>query len=131
VAIAKKNGKEILKEEIRTASTPAKIIMLPDRKVIKANGVDLSYVTIITVDKDGILVPNTDNLIKFKTEGEGFIAGVDNGDPTSHLSLKGSEMKAFHGLCLAVIQSNGKAGKIKLTATSEGLQSAAVEIKMK
>ena len=131
VAIAKKNGKEILKEEIRTAGAPAKIIMLPDRNVIKANGVDLSYVTIITVDKDGILVPNTDNLIKFKTEGEGFIAGVDNGDPTSLFSLKGNEMKAFHGLCMAVIQSNGKAGKIKLTATSEGLQNAAVEVKVK
>jgi beta-galactosidase len=130
-AVAKKNGKVMMKEEIRTAGTPAKIIMLPDRKVIAANGNDLSFVTIIIVDKDGILVPNTDNLIKFKIEGEGFIAGVDNGDPTSHLCLKGKEMKAFHGLCLAVVQSNGKAGKIRLTASCEGLKGSNVEIRVK
>ncbi len=130
-AIGRKNGKDILSQEIKTAGMPAKIIALPDRAVIKADGSDLSYVTIIILDKDGIIVPNTDNLVKFKIEGEGFIAGVDNGDPTSHLSLKGKEMKAFHGLCLAVIQSKFKPGKIKLTASSKGLSEAVIEIKSK
>jgi hypothetical protein len=37
-------------------------------------------------------------------------------------------MKAFHGLALAVIQSNGKNGKAQLTATSAGLKAASIEI---
>jgi beta-galactosidase len=131
VAIARKNGKKILTEEIRTAGAPCKIIALADHKVIKANGVDLSFITVIIVDNKGVLVPNTNNLVKFKIEGDGIFAGLDNGDPTSHLSLKGNEMKAFHGLCLAVVQSNGKAGKIKVTVSSEGLKGATVDIKVK
>jgi beta-galactosidase len=130
-AIGYKNGKEYLRKRMRTAGSPVKIVALPDRRNICANGDDLSFFTVRIVDKDGILVPYADNTVKFKIEGVGFIAGVDNGDPTSHLSLKGSEMKAFHGLCLVVVQSNNKTGKIKLTVSSEGLESAAVEIKVK
>jgi beta-galactosidase len=129
--IARSKGKDDLVEEVKTADVPFKILVNPDRKEIKADGVDLSFITVKVIDKNGVVVPNTDNLIKFKTDGEGFIAGVDNGDPVSHLSLKGNEMKAFHGLCLAVIQSNGKSGKITLTASSEGLEPATVEIEAK
>jgi beta-galactosidase len=43
-------------------------------------------------------------------------------------SFKATDHKAFNGLCLAVIQSKGKAGSIKLMATAEGLPPASVTI---
>jgi len=127
-AVSRKNGKVVLTEEVRTAQQPARLVLLPDRKIIKADGRDLSFVTVKVVDRNGALVPRADNLVNFKLTGEGFIAGVDNGSEISHESFKANHRKAFHGLCLAVIQSKEKASKIVLRATAVGLAPASVVI---
>jgi beta-galactosidase len=116
---------------IKTAGAPAKIVLQADRNGILANGKDLSFVTVKVVDKDGNLVPDAANKVTFTITGTGFIAGVDNGCQTSMESFKASERKAFNGLCLAVIQSTGKPGIIKLQAQSLGLAAAAVDIMAK
>ena len=127
-AVSRKNGKIVLTEEVRTAEQPAKIILVPDRRTIKADGSDLSFVTVKIVDKNGTVVPQADNLVDFQLSGEGLLAGVDNGSQISHESFKANHRKAFHGLCLAVIQSKGKAGRIVLKANAAGLTPALVEI---
>ncbi|MFL5747902.1 MAG: DUF4982 domain-containing protein, partial [Niastella sp.] len=127
-AISKKNGKAVASQVIKTAGEPAKLIVQADRSAIKGDGKDLSFVTVKVVDKDGNLVPDAANNIQFKVSGPGFIAGVDNGCQTSLESFKGSEHKAFNGLCLAVVQSNGKPGIIKLQAQSAGLTAATIDI---
>jgi beta-galactosidase len=130
-AISRKNGKVVLTQEIHTAGAPAKIELIADRKVIKADGKDLSFVTVKILDKDGNVVPDADNLVNFKLNGNAFIASVDNGDPVSHDSFKVNYRKAFHGLALAIVQSKETPGNINFTATSKGLQSAALTIKAK
>jgi beta-galactosidase len=130
-AVSKANGKEILTSEIKTAGTPAKIVITADRKAIKANGVDLSFVTVKIADKDGNMVPKADNLVQFDISGEGAIVGVDNGNPVSHESFKAKKRKAFNGLCLAVIQSTGKPGTITVKAASEGLEPAEIVVNTK
>ena len=128
-AISRTAGKEVLVKEVKTAGAPAKLIVTADRTAIKADGNDLSYLTVDVVDANGTIVPGADNLVKFKVEGSGAIVGVDNGDPISHDSFKVPQRKAFHGKCLVVIQSGEKAGIIKLTASAEGLPAVTVEIK--
>ena len=104
---------------------------MPDRNEINADGEDLSYVKVEVVDQEGRVCPNADNLVKFKIDGDGFIAGVDNGNSASHEYFKASERKAFHGLCLAVIQSKREQGAVNLSAESEGLHAAEVLIQVK
>ena len=130
-AVSRKNGKVVLTREIHTAGQPAKIELTVDRKNIKADGKDLSFITVKILDKDGNVVPDADNLVDFKVNGEGFIAGVDNGDPVSHDSFKADYRKAFHGLALAIIQAKEKAGNITFTATGKGLQSATLVLNTK
>jgi beta-galactosidase len=125
-AVSRKNGKVVLTKEIHTAGAPAKIELTADRKNIKADGSDLSFITAKVLDKDGNVVPDADNLINFKVNGQAFIASVDNGDPVSHDPFKANYRKAFHGLALAIVQAKEKAGTITFTASSEGLQSASV-----
>ncbi|MBO9202944.1 MULTISPECIES: glycoside hydrolase family 2 TIM barrel-domain containing protein [Niastella] len=127
-AVSKKNGKVVATQVIKTAGAPAKIILQADRNAIKGDGKDLSFVTVKVVDKDGNLVPDAANNIQFKVSGAGFIAGVDNGCQTSLEPFKASEHTAFNGLCLAVVQSNGKPGIIKLQAQSAGLTAATIDI---
>ncbi len=130
-AVSRKDGKVVLTREIHTAGKPAKIELVADRKLIKADGKDLSFITVKILDKDGNVVPDADNLVNFKLNGKAFIAGVDNGDPVSHDPFKADYRKAFHGLALAIVQAKETPGDISLTATAKGLQSASVVIKAK
>jgi beta-galactosidase len=127
-AISRKNGMTVLEQEIKTAGTPANIIISADRKNIQADGKDLSFITVKITDAQGNLVPDAANDVQFAVTGEGFIAGTDNGSETGMESFKADHHKTFNGLCLVVIQSNGKPGTIKLNATSPRLQAASMEI---
>ena len=127
-AISRSLGKQVLVEEIKTAENATKLIAKADRSVIKADGRDLSFITVQVVDDNGEMVPNADQLVEFKLDGPGTIVGVDNGDPVSHESFKAPQRKAFHGKCLVVVQSDEQPGTIKLTATSAGLSVANVEL---
>ena len=129
-AIAKNNRKTVCTDEVQTTGAPARIVLTPDRIKINADGDDLSNIKIEIVDRDGYVCPNADNLIKFKIEGEGIIAGVGNGNPISHEYFKANERKAFHGLCLAMVQSKRERGTIRFSAESEGLQAAEVLIEV-
>ena len=127
-AVSRSHGQVVLTREVHTAGQPARIILSPDRKVIKADGSDLSFVTVTVVDADGTVVPQADNLVKFELTGQGLIAGVDNGSQVSHEPFKANYRKTFHGMALAIIQSKGKAGRLVLKATAAGLAPASVVI---
>ena len=127
-AVSRRNAQVVMSREVRTAEAPAKIVLSPDRQTIKADGSDLSFVTVKVVDKNGTLVPAADNLIKFDVTGLGSIVGVDNGNQISHESFKANQRKAFHGMALAIIQATEKPGRIVLKASSENLPSASIVI---
>ena len=130
-AVSRTAGKEVLVKEIKTAGAPVRLVVTADRSTIKADGNDLSFLTVDVVDANGTIVPNADNLINFKLVGSGAIVGVDNGNPVSHESFKAPQRKAFHGKCLVVVQSGDKPEIIRLTASSDGLISKTVNIATK
>jgi len=127
-ALAWKNGKVCLVKEVRTAGMPVRLILEADRNIISADGKDLSFVTVTVCDKNGVTVPNANNLIQFELTGSGTIAGLDNGLQTSHEPFRSDRRKAFNGLCLAVLQSTTQSGKITLKASAEGLTGGRVTI---
>ena len=129
-AVSRKAGKEVLAQEIHTAGEAAELALLPDRRVIQADGTDLSFITVEVRDKAGNLVPRADNLIRFSVEGDGFIAGTDNGDQNDPNSLKKPERNAFYGKALVVVQNTGKKGVIRVKATAAGLPDAVTEIEV-
>jgi len=128
-AVSRKNGKIILTKEIKTAGKPDKIELMVDKTNLKADGKDLSFVTVRILDSIGNLIPYADNLIKFSITGNGTIAGTDNGYQADTVSLKSHERKCWKGLSLAIIQSTEKKGNITLTATSPGISSATITIR--
>ena len=129
--VSRLNGRDVMTKEIATAGEPAQIKLTPDRTVLKADGTDLSFVTVEILDKEGNLCPNADNQVKFNVEGNGFVAGVDNGNQISLERFKASQRKAFYGKCLVVVQNSGKKGTINLEAVSDGLNADIVKIKVR
>lgn len=128
--VTRKDGKEVMSRETKTAGEPYQIKLTPDRSQISANR-DLSFITVEVLDKDGNLCPNADNLVNFEIEGGGKIAGVDNGNPVSMESFKAPMRKAFYGKCLVIVESNKTGTPIQLKATSGGLNGDEVKITVK
>ena len=121
-------GKVILEKEIRTAGKPARVSLSVDRSTISAQGKDLAYVTVHIEDKNGNFCPLADNLVKFSVSGAGEIVAVDNGNSTSLDSFQDSQRKAFNGLALVILGSEGEASNITLEAKSRGLKSDVISI---
>ena len=115
-------------KEIKTVGQPVSIRLKADSSTIAADGQDLSFVTVELLDKDGNPCPLADQLVKFTIEGEGFIAGTDNGDQNDHNSLKKPERHLFFGKCLAIVQNTGKTGEIVLKAEVEGLPAKTIKL---
>ena len=128
-AVSRMNGKTILTREIKTAGRPAKIELIADRKIIKADGKDLSFITVKILDNNGNLVPGADNLIHFHISGAGSIAGTDNGYQADITSFKSHQRKCWKGMALVIIQSSEKKGNITLTAAAKELQSTILTLK--
>lgn len=131
MAISRKNGKPVLIRKVITAGKPAKILLKADRNIIQANGKDMSFIEVKIVDKNGVLVPNANNSIHFEIRGNGFLSGVDSGDPVSHESFKGNMHTALNGRALAIVQSQFEKGIIKIKAYSNELDSSTINIQVK
>ncbi|HEY4109184.1 glycoside hydrolase family 2 TIM barrel-domain containing protein [Puia sp.] len=127
-AVSRIHGKTVLEAEVRTAGAPARVQFMADRQTIHADGSDLSFVGIRIVDAQGNLVPNADTQLTVNVTGEGSLAGLDNGYQADLESFRGTRHKAFNGLCLAIVQSKKKAGRITLHVSGAGLQPATLEI---
>jgi len=128
-AVAFRDGKEVARESVRTADAPARIRLLADRRTITADGDDLSFITVRVEDKNGTLCPLADNLVSFRVTGAGNIAAVDNGNPATVESFQVDHRSAFNGLALLIVRSQaGRAGKIDIAATGEGLTSAHLQV---
>lgn len=126
--ISRSNNREVAVKEVHTAGEPSTIEMKADREQIRADGKDMSFVTVSVLDENGNKVPDAESLITFSVEGAGEIVAVDNGDPTSHESFRVSQRKAFHGLALVVVRSTEASGIIKLTATGDGILKKEIQI---
>jgi beta-galactosidase len=130
-AVGVKDGKVVATVEVSTAGEPAAIGLSVDRDVIAADRRDVAHVTVQIQDANGRMAPTAGNEVTFALEGEGKIIGLDNGDTLSHEDYQSNRRKAFNGLCLAIVQSTGKPGQIRVTASSPGLKSASVTVATK
>ena len=136
-AVATKNGKVVAQDRIETTGPGTRLELVADRSTIRADGQDLSFVTVRVLDARGRLVrADARHSIRFELQGGGAIAGVDDGDPTNHEPFKGptpdrAVHNAFHGLALAIVKGGRSAGMLTLRASADGLAPAEVRIRVR
>jgi beta-galactosidase len=129
VAIGYKNGKRILTETVETTRPASKIVLKADRQTMKADGRDVSVITVEVQDNKGRIVPDACPMLTFRLEGEGRIIGVGNGDPAylgeDHPKDKDCHefgIPAFNGLAQILIQSSQIPSALTLSCTADGLK---------
>jgi beta-galactosidase len=127
--VAYKEGKAWAEDVVKTTGIASRLALEPDRQRIRADGTDLSFITVKVMDEAGLMVPRSSDLLTFEISGPGEIVAVDNGDPTSLVPFRAHEMKAFNGLCLVIVRArSGQPGQIVLKVRSTGLLPAEVSI---
>ncbi len=119
--VARKAGKQIAEQTIRTAGSPDHI-----RLSVDYAGKDLVFVNAEVLDKDGNLCPLAENQIYFDPTGA-TIEGVDNGSQFSMERFKADNRKAFFGKCMVVLRKTGYE-PIKLTAKAADLKSDSIDL---
>jgi beta-galactosidase len=127
-AVGMRDGRVVRTHEVATAGAPARIELAADRVTIAADGRDVAHLTVRVLDVADHLVPGADDPITFDIQGPGRIIGVDNGDPLSHEPFQSNQRRAFHGLCLAILQATAEPGEVQVTASAPGLAAGQVTI---
>lgn len=115
-------------EVLHTPSDPAAVVLTSDKETLLADGRDIAFVEISTVDVNGIPVGNARNRIRVEVSGAGRLVGLDNGDSTDYDSYKGDNRRLFSGKLLAMIESTLEPAEITVRAYSEGLENAELRL---
>lgn len=114
--------------ELRTAGPPAKIVLSADKTKIADEWDGVAEITARITDRRGITVPSAGNPVSFRISGPGAIAAVDNADNSSHESFQASERHAFQGRCVAFVKVTAASGRIKISASADGLTGDSIVI---
>ncbi len=124
-AIGYRNGRKLI-AEVETSDAPNTIVVTPYKTTMLADGKDVSVINISIIDKNGVEVPDANNLIHFSVQGDAKIIGVGNGDPSSHEQDKFNDTVAqrhlFNGKCQVLVQSGTTPSLIKFEAKGDDVQ---------
>ncbi|NQT86957.1 glycoside hydrolase family 2 protein [bacterium] len=118
VAIGRRRGKDVARQEVHTAGRPAAVLL-------EAEGRALVHVRASVRDSMGRFVPTARARLSFEVEGDGKLLAVDNGDPLCHERYGAQTREAFGGLCLAIVQ---RTGKVRVIVRGEGLRTASIRL---
>lgn len=116
---------------VQTFQAPTTIELNADRTTIKADGMDLSYITIDVVDANGDIVEDANNLMNVSVTGNGQLIALDNGDQVDHEPYSSGKRKAFNGKLVAIVKSTNDAGSFTVNVASDKLTSQSVTVTTK
>lgn len=122
------DGKTIATDQVVTTGAAVALRVTTLNKNLSANNEDCAMLEVSLVDANGRVVPTASDLVTFSVSGPAVVAGVGNGDPSSHEPDRASQRHAFHGLCMGVIQAKDRKGVAKVTITAPGLKSTTISL---
>lgn len=124
-AVAYDEAGNVIAEDIhRSFTDSAKLVLQADKDTMSADGEDLIFVEISTVDAQGNPVENAMDYVEVAVDGAGRLLGLDNGDSTDYDQYKGTCRKLFNGKLLAVIGAKTEAGPIQVSVKPMNASSA-------
>lgn len=82
-AVGYLNNRKVMIDKVITSGMAVTTSLSTDRTQIKADGTDVSVITVSAMDIKRLPVPVADNEIQFTVAGPGRIIGVGNGSPVS------------------------------------------------
>ena len=107
---------------------PASVVLSPDRMTMNADGTDMIFIEVSTVDARGTFVANARNRINVSVTGAARLVGMDNGDSTDYDEYKGTSRRLFSGRLLLMLAARKEPGIIAVKVSSPGLPDAELSL---
>jgi len=121
-----KDGKALGEEVVRTAGEASAVVLKPESAVLPADPKELVFVAVTLADANGVPVPRDNRRVSFAVEGAGEVVSVGNANPRGHDSFKETASHPlYNGRAGLFIRRTGP-GAVRLSASADGLGSAAV-----
>ena len=122
------DNNEICRTNLTTVGKPEriKLSVMSNPLGWKADGADMILLQVEVVDKQGLRCPLANNMIQFKLEGPAeWRGGIAQGENNCILSTK---LPVECGINRALVRSLTTAGKVRISASSDGLESYSIEV---
>lgn len=125
------DGETLVGQTILETPGPAAKIQLEAEKSGPwiAGGQDLAYIVVTLTDEKGRRVRRPTVPVTVAVSGNGRLLALGSGDPCSEEPYRGHTRRSYEGRLLAIVLSGEKPGDILVTAVSEGLKPAFLELK--
>lgn len=127
-AVSYKDGRETGSCFLQTADSRVEMDIACDRTQLKADGADLSYLTICFRDACGRINLNIEKEVTIQVQGCGTLQGFGSADPQTLNRYDNPVWTSYDGYLLAAVRAGYEKGIIKVTLTSEGCETRTVEI---
>ncbi|MDI1335844.1 MAG: glycoside hydrolase family 2 TIM barrel-domain containing protein [Lacunisphaera sp.] len=114
-------GREVV-ARLQTTSALATFTLQPDRSELTADGYDVAHLIVQLVDAEGRPVKTENRKVTFRIEGGARILGVDNGSGRNTQTFQADSIVTDRGRCLLILQANRTPGKVRVTATIDGME---------
>lgn len=126
-AVARTNGQDVARDELKTAGPPAGILLKTSPPAIHTSWDDVANVEVSIVDASGTRVPAANHSLTFEISANAEWVAADNGAPYSTEPFHEQRHSAFQGRCLAILRARNQ-GTLQLTAHADALPAATISI---
>lgn len=130
-AVSYVNGEMSGTHILETAAEEVSLCVEADRRSLKADGADLSFLTVSLRDKDGRENLQAVKEVTVQVEGAGTLQGFGSADPQALGSYQDTVWKTYDGYVMAAVRAGSRPGAVKVTFTAEGCEPVAVELEVK
>ena len=124
VVIGYKDGIEVCRDSIQTSGNKAvRFTLKADREQLKADGQDLSHISLNLYDEQGIPIRIDDRQVKVTVEGNGRLMGIDSGEMRRSERFSSHILPTYLGRAQIVVQAGRMRGQLKVKVEVEGMAS--------
>ncbi|WP_334319555.1 glycoside hydrolase family 2 TIM barrel-domain containing protein [Termitidicoccus mucosus] len=124
VAVARNGGGEVARHQLETTDKAVALRLEAETGAWRADGLDLQYMKVRAVDREGREVPDAAGEVTFEVSGAARLIAVDNGDHRSDELFAGNKRMLHNGRALAILRAGLVPGEVTITASVPGLKSA-------
>ena len=130
-AISYKDGKELSRDTLKTTGTVKKIMLIPEKQEMFADGHDVTYVRVELVDENGAVVPDSDMELHASIDKTASLAAFGSSNPITAENYTTGCFTSYRGRAMAIIRSGYHAGPCTLTVSADGLDDVTVTLFVK
>ena len=124
-------GNVVSEHSLATAGTETVLTARPEKKVLRANGRDLCYLSVEFTDREGNLKPYMEQRIEIAVKGAAALAGFGSALCKTDEGFHRNYHNAYRGSALAVIRAGRVPGRAEVTVRTTDAEPVTIELEVR